>query len=118
MSAPIYVQSETFERDVLRSPQPTLVDFYADWCGPCRALAPVVEEIATELDGQLKVAKANVDENETLSLKYGVQGIPTLILFREGQEVERIVGYLPKVQLLTILEPHLATSHSRTRTGK
>ncbi len=113
MSAPIYVKSEAFERDVLQSPKPTLVDFYADWCGPCRALAPVVEEIAAELDGQLKVAKVNVDENETLSRKYGVQGIPTLVLFREGQEVERIVGYLPKNQLLAVLEPHLATSHSR-----
>ncbi len=113
MSAPIYAKSETFERDVLHSPEPTLVDFYADWCGPCRALAPVVEEIAAELDGQVKVAKVNVDENEALSLKYGVQGIPTLILFHKGQEVERIVGYLPKAQLLTILEPHLATSHGR-----
>jgi len=104
----VYVSQEDFEREVLRSNQPVLVDFHADWCGPCKALAPIVEEVARELAGRLKVAKLDVDQNEQLSIRYGVQSIPTLILFKDGQEAERIVGFLPKAQLLRALEGHLA----------
>ncbi|MBI3659673.1 thioredoxin [Candidatus Acetothermia bacterium] len=107
MSKAIQIENNTFEKEVLQSALPTLVDFYADWCGPCKAIAPVINEIATELAGQLKVAKVNVDENEALSLQYGVQGIPTLILFQNGQEVQRITGFLPKAQLVRQLHPHL-----------
>jgi thioredoxin 1 len=107
MAKPIHVGQTDFETEVLQAQQPVLVDFYADWCGPCRALAPIIEEIARDLDGRLKVAKLNVDENNELSMTYGVQSIPTLLLFRDGQEVERIVGFLPKAQLLKILEQHL-----------
>lgn len=107
MAKPIQVDEASFEAEVLRSKEPVLVDFYADWCGPCRALAPIIEELAAELKGRLKVTKLNVDENESLSVKYGVQSIPTLIMFRNGDEVERIVGFLSKSQLLQRLEAHL-----------
>jgi thioredoxin 1 len=107
MSKPIQVKADTFKTEVLNSPLPTLVDFYADWCGPCQALAPVVESIATEFESRLKVAKVNVDENEALSQQYGVQGVPTLILFHDGREIERIVGYLSKPQLVRQIQLHL-----------
>ncbi|MBI1744854.1 thioredoxin [Candidatus Acetothermia bacterium] len=110
MSKAIQIENNTFEKEVLHSALPTLVDFYADWCGPCKAIAPVIDEIATELAGQLKVAKVNVDESEALSLQYGVQGIPTLILFQNGQEVQRITGFLPKTQLVRQLRPHLGAT--------
>jgi len=110
MSKPIQVKADTFKTEVLNSPLPTLVDFYADWCGPCQAFSPVVESIATEFEGRLKVAKVNVDENEALSQQYGVQGIPTLVLFQDGREIERIVGLLPKAQLIRQLQPHLTAA--------
>lgn len=107
MSFIVKVNEADFESEVLQSEVPVLVDFYADWCGPCRALAPVVEELAQELAGRLKVVKLDVDQNEQLSWQFGVQSIPTLILFQNGQEVERWVGFLPKAQLLQHLEKHL-----------
>lgn len=110
MAKPIWVGQENFEVEVLQVKQPVLVDFYADWCGPCRALAPIIEEVAQDLEGRLKVAKLNVDENSELSLKYSIHSIPTLILFKGGQEVERVIGYLPKAQLLRILERHLSSA--------
>jgi thioredoxin 1 len=103
----VYVGQDNFEREVLQSNQPVLVDFYADWCGPCKALAPIIEEAASELEGRLKVAKLDVDRNEELSMRYGVQSIPTLLLFKGGQEAERIVGFLSKAQLMSRLERHL-----------
>lgn len=110
MSKLIKVEEGNFESEVIQSDQPVLVDFYADWCGPCRAVAPVVEEISEDLEGRLKVGKLDVDQNEAISMKYGVQSIPTLILFRNGEETERIVGFLPKAQLLSKIEPHLTAS--------
>ena len=112
MSKLLKVEEANFEAEVINSDQPVLVDFYADWCGPCRAVAPVVEEISEDLDGRLKVGKLDVDQNEALSMKFGVQSIPTLILFRNGEEAERIVGFLPKPQLLSKIEPHLAAPAS------
>ncbi|MDW8140737.1 MAG: thioredoxin [Candidatus Bipolaricaulota bacterium] len=103
----LYLSDANFSREVLQSSQPALVDFYADWCGPCRAIAPIVEEIAHELAGRLKVAKLDVDQNQEIALKYGVQSIPTLILFKNGQEVERLIGYMSKSKLLSKIEPHL-----------
>jgi thioredoxin 1 len=112
MAKPTQVGQANFKSEVLESKQPVLVDFYADWCGPCRAVAPVVEDLAAELDGRLKVVKVNVDENEQLSLDYGVQSIPTLLLFQNGQEAERVIGFLPKAQLLGKISPHLAVMNS------
>jgi len=110
MSKLIKVEESNFETEVITSSEPVLVDFYADWCGPCRAVAPVVEELSEEYAGRLKVAKLDVDQNEALSMRYGVQSIPTLILFANGQETERIVGFLPKPQLLSKIKPHLTAS--------
>lgn len=85
---------------VLNNPKPVLVDFLAPWCGPCRMVSPVVDEVATDMADVIAVAKCNVDENEELALKYGVMSIPTLIIFRDGAEVGRLVGALPKEKLV------------------
>jgi thioredoxin 1 len=93
------VTDASFEREVLRSPQPVLVDFWASWCGPCRMTEPLIERIARDLAGRLRVAKVNVDENPNLSMRYGVQSIPTMMLVKDGQVVDRWVGALPETNL-------------------
>lgn len=92
-----------FKTDVLESTEPVLVDFWAAWCGPCRMIAPVIDEIADEYAGKLKVGKVNVDENRQVAMNYGVMSIPTLIVFKNGQAAERIVGYQNKQQLAAVL---------------
>ena len=108
MATPTVVTDETFNQEVLKADTPTLVDFWAVWCGPCRMVAPVVDEIAREQGGKLKVMKLDVDENQNTAMAYGVMSIPTLILFKNGQPVERIVGFRPKGDMEKKILPHLA----------
>ncbi len=107
MAKPITVTSENFNEQVLQSAMPVLVDFWAAWCGPCRLLAPVVEALAVEYDGRFLFAKLDVDANPDLALAYGVEGIPTLLLFFGGQEIARFIGYMSKEQLARRLEAAL-----------
>ena len=107
MAKPIEVTDDTFEELVLKSNLPTVVDFWAVWCGPCKMIAPVLEEIAAEHATQLQIAKLDVDHNGQSAMQYGVMSIPTLILFKDGKAVERIVGFMPKDKLLSKLTPHL-----------
>ncbi|HEX3615291.1 MAG TPA: thioredoxin [Solirubrobacteraceae bacterium] len=102
------VTDNNFQAEVLESDVPVLVDFWAPWCGPCRAVAPVVEEIANEKAGQLKVAKLNTDESQQTAIQYNVLSIPTLIVFKNGQEVKRVTGAYPKKKLEAEIEPALA----------
>lgn len=103
----VHLTEKNFDEEVLKSPVPVLVDFWAQWCGPCRMVGPIVEEIAHELDGKLKVAKLNVDEAQELAIKYNVMSIPTLMFFKKGQAVDQVVGVLPKEQLMKKVNQNL-----------
>lgn len=104
---PVTVSDKTFDQEVLKASTPVVVDFWAPWCGPCKMIAPVLEELATEKDGQVKIAKLDIDENPDLAQKFGVMSIPTLLVFKDGQEVNRIVGYRNKTQLVQQIEKTL-----------
>jgi len=100
----LHVGDGDFESQILQSEVPALVDFWAAWCGPCRTVGPVVEELAAEYAGKIKVAKLNVDDNKQTPAKYGVRGIPTLMLFKDGQVVDQIVGAVPKNRIKELLD--------------
>ncbi len=107
MAATVAISDATFESEVLGSTEPVLVDFWATWCGPCKAVAPVLDEIATEQAGRLKVVKLDVDANGRTAMRFGVQSIPTLILFKNGEQVERLLGAMPKQAIMSKLSRHL-----------
>lgn len=97
-----------FEQEVLKSETPVLVDFWAEWCGPCRMIGPIVEEIATEYNGKAKIGKMNIDMNQSTPMKYGVRSIPTLLVFKNGEVVDKIVGAVPKALITDKIDNQLA----------
>ena len=102
------ISDSSFESDVLESDLPVFVDFWAPWCGPCKAIGPIVEELAKDFSGKIKFAKCNVDNNPSTPTKFGIQAIPTLILFKDGQVAEKIVGMVPKAKLEATLNKAIA----------
>ena len=107
MSATASVTDASFQSDVLESDVPVLVDFWAPWCGPCRMVAPVVDEISEQYEGKIKVVKLNTDENPNIASQYGIRSIPTLMIFKGGQRVDMVVGAVPKTTLANTLEKYL-----------
>lgn len=107
MSNVVYATDASFEADVIKSEIPVLVDFWAEWCGPCRMVAPILDDLSKEYAGRLKIVKVNVDENSVSAATYGVRGIPTLLLFKNGQVVETKVGALPKGQLAAFIDSNI-----------
>jgi thioredoxin 1 len=104
---PMEVSDSSFDAEVLKSSVPVLVDFWATWCGPCKMIAPVVEEIAKEYDGKVKVVKVDVDSNPETSMKFSIRSIPTLMIFKGGKVVEQLIGAMPKKNLMDKLLPYL-----------
>ncbi|CAK6695232.1 thioredoxin [Cyanobium sp. Maggiore-St4-Cus] len=107
MSSAAAVTDASFEQDVLKSDLPVLIDFWAPWCGPCRMVAPIVDEIATEFEGKIKVFKLNTDENPNVASQYGIRSIPTLMIFKGGQKVDTVVGAVPKTTLSSTISKYL-----------
>ena len=103
----VHITDDSFEQEVLQSSHPVLVDYWADWCGPCKMIAPVLDEIAEEYDGRIRVAKLNIDENPNTPPRYGIRGIPTLMLFKEGEVEATKVGAVSKSQLTAFIDSNL-----------
>ena len=103
---PVELTEESFEQEVLKATIPVLVDFWAAWCGPCKMIAPIVEELATEYEGKLKIGKVDVDNHQKIAMQYGIRSIPTLLVFKGGKVVEQIIGAAPKKTLVEKLSKH------------
>ena len=103
-----HISDSSFEADVLKSSQPVLGDYWAEWCGPCKMIAPILDEVSTAYEGKLKIAKLNVDENRDIPAKFGIRGIPTLMLFKDGQLAATKVGAMSKAQLTAFIDQQLA----------
>ena len=104
---PVEVTDSNFQSEVLNSATPVLIDFWAEWCGPCKMIAPLVEELAKEYDGKLKVGKVDVDSNQQVSMQFGIRSIPTLLIFKQGKVVDQLVGAVPKRMLVEKITKHL-----------
>jgi thioredoxin 1 len=104
----IEISDSNFESEVVKSDVPVLVDFWAPWCGPCKAIAPIVEEISSTYEGKIKVGKMNVDENQSTTMKFGIRSIPTIIIFKGGEAVDQIIGAVPKGEIEKVVERSLA----------
>jgi thioredoxin 1 len=107
MTVPAAITQANFKQSVLEARNPVLVDFWAEWCGPCRAVGPIVEELSREYAGKVDFGKVNVDENATLASQYGIMSIPTIIIFKKGKPAEQVVGFRPKAELKKLLDNHL-----------
>ena len=107
MSNALDINDSTFEQEVINSTELTIVDFWAPWCGPCRKLGPVLDEVAQEYEGKIKVVKLNTDENLKTAKEFSVSGLPTLLMFKDGQPVERLVGLMPKTSIISNIDKHL-----------
>ncbi len=104
MAEPIHFTDDNFQQEVLNSDQPVLVDFWAAWCGPCRMIAPVIEELARDYDGKAKIGKLDVDNNQRVAMQYGIRSIPSLLIFKGGKVVDQIIGAVPKTHISSKLE--------------
>ncbi len=107
MAQPIHLSDSTFEQEVIKSELPVLIDFWAAWCGPCRMIAPVIDELASEYDGKAKICKLDVDSNQNTAMQFGIRSIPTILIFKGGEVVDTIVGAVPKEQILNKLKSHI-----------
>lgn len=110
MAYPVAISDASFEKEVVDADKPVLVDFWAEWCGPCRMIAPLLEKLAEEYAGSLKIAKLDVDNNPEVAEQFEVMSIPTMILFKDGKPVERMVGYVPRARLLNKIKPYIGTA--------
>jgi thioredoxin 1 len=107
MTHPVAVTDGTFQSEVLEAETPVLVDFWAEWCQPCKMVAPILDKIANDQEGRLKIAKVDIEENLALASEYGIRNIPTMILFKDGRPVETLLGFMPERRILEKVEPHI-----------